>query len=337
MKRWILPPDATDASGLVLEDADIPEPGPGEVRIKVEAASINFRDQLILTGWYGRTEGRRLIPLSDATGTVDAVGHDADHSWAVGDRVTNTGVRGWEDGIPVEDLGLGLGSLDVDGVLAEYVVLPADQLARAPRNLDSAEASTLPIAGGTAWNAMFGDHPIGKGGSMVTLGTGGVALFAVQLGVAAGADVHVVVRRGDHVRKLRDMGVASVINSVDSPDWAAEVGSSIGSVRKVVDTVGMGVLPQAMEAVGKMGEIASVGLFEVDPKPLGRSLLAKQITVRGVAGASRRMHRDLVEFIETHDLHPVVHQRYDFADAPSAYRAQAAPGIFGKVVIEVSR
>lgn len=335
MKRWILPAGVTEASGLVLEDADVPEPGRGEVRIKVEAASINYRDQLILTSWYGRTEGRNLIPLSDVAGTIDAVGEDAD-TWAVGDRVTNTGVRGWEDGVPVDDLGLGLGALDLDGVLAQYIVLPADHLARAPRNLDSAEASTLPIAGGTAWNAMFGDHPIGKGGSMLTLGTGGVAMFAVQLCIAVGADAHVVVRRSDHVEKLRAMGVASVINSVDTPDWAAEVARGTGGVRKVVDTVGVGLLPQAMEAVGKTGEVASVGLFELDTKPLSRSLLAKQINVRGVAGASRRMHRDLVEFIETRDLRPIIHQRYEFEDAPSAYRAQAASGIFGKIVIEVS-
>ncbi|WP_078612887.1 NAD(P)-dependent alcohol dehydrogenase [Streptomyces canus] len=334
MKRWMLPAGVTEASGLVLENADMPEPGRGEVRIKVEAASINYRDQLILTNWYGRTEGRNLIPLSDVAGTIDAVGEDAD-AWAVGDRVTNTGVRGWEDGIPVDDFGLGLGALDLDGVLAEYVVLPADHLARAPQNLDSAEASTLPIAGGTAWNAMFGDHPIAKGGSMLTLGTGGVALFAVQLCLALGADAHVVLRRRDHMEKLRAMGVASVLNSLDTPDWAAEVARSTGGVRKVVDTVGVGLLPQAMEAVGKTGEVASVGLFELDNKPLSRSLLAKQINLRGVAGASRRMHRDLVEFIETRDLHPIIHQRYAFEDAPAAYRAQAASGIYGKIVIEI--
>ncbi|PSM40397.1 NAD(P)-dependent alcohol dehydrogenase [Streptomyces dioscori] len=334
MKRWILPAGVIEASGLVLEEANVPEPGRGEVRIKVEAASINYRDQLILTNWYGRTEGRNLIPLSDVAGTVDAIGEGAD-AWAVGDRVTNTGVRGWEDGVPVDDLGLGLGALDLDGVLAEYIVLPADHLARAPQNLDAAEASTLPIAGGTAWNAMFADHPIGKGGSMLTLGTGGVALFAVQLCVAVGADAHVVVRRSDHVEKLRDMGVVDVVNSVNTPDWAAEVARSTGGVRKVVDTLGMGILPQAMEAVGKTGEIASVGLFELDTKPLSRSLLAKQINLRGVAGASRRMHHNMVEFIENRDLHPIIHQRYEFGDVPAAYLAQAASGIFGKIVIEM--
>ncbi|ADB50509.1 alcohol dehydrogenase catalytic domain-containing protein [Conexibacter woesei] len=232
MKRWLLPADAAGVDGLVREDdAPLPQPGPGEVRVRVRAVSINFRDQLILAGPFGRLPGRTIVPLSDLAGDVDALGEGVE-GFALGDAVTNVHFADWVDGTPPPDgTGLGLGALHEDGVLAEYVVLPAARLTPAPANLDAAEAATLPVAGVTAWNA----------------------------------------------------------------------------------------------------------LFDTDGKPFDpNSLLVKQATIRGISVGSHRMHRDLVGFVEAHDLHPNIDRRFAFDDAPAAYRAQVDRDVFGKILIDLS-
>lgn len=336
MKRWMLPADATDAAKLVLDEVPVPEPGPGEVRILVRAISMNYRDQLVLKGPFGRLPGRDLVPLSDVAGEIDAVGPQVE-SWSVGDRVTNLHVLGWTDGRPPAAMGLGLGALDEDGVLAEYVVLPADRVMRAPANLDHAGAATLPVAALTAWNAVFGDHPLSTGSTVLVIGSGGVSLSALQLARAAGARIYATVRDDAKGDALVRLGAEGYVNSLAVPDWGRAVFALSGGVDKVVDSVGASILPQALAALAPGGEVATLGLFEMSGEPLdGYALLGKQARVRGVAVGSKAMHRDLVSYVETHDIHPVIDCRIDFLDSPAAYAAQTSAGLFGKVVIELS-
>ena len=179
MQRWILGPDVTEAGGLLLEDAAMPEPGPGEIRVRVQAASLNARDLMILAGPFGRLPGRAVVPGSDVAGRIDKVGSGVE-GWAIDDRVVDLHFRGWVSGPPLPGLKLGLGALDEDGVLAEFIVLPADRIGRVPVALTDAEAATLPCAAVTAWNALHGDHPITAGSRVLILGTGSVSLFALQ-------------------------------------------------------------------------------------------------------------------------------------------------------------
>jgi NADPH:quinone reductase-like Zn-dependent oxidoreductase len=335
MERWVIPAGATDAAAIEREQVPIPLPGPGQVRVRVRAVSINARDQLVLKGWFGRLPDRNLVPMSDVAGEVDALGADVTR-WAVGDRVTNLHFADWDDGPAPADLGLGLGALDEDGVLAEYVVLAADRLARAPRTLDFAEAATLPVAGVTAWNAVAARNPAVPGGRVMIIGSGGVALFALQLAQAAGAAVFAAVRQDAKGERLRSLGAAGFVNTASTPDWGAAVHALSGGVDKAVDTVGAGSVNQSIAALRGGGEVALVGLFEPDGVPLDAfSLMAKTASVRGVAVGSGRMHRDLVEAIDRHGIRPVIDLRLPFAEAPSAFRAQASADIFGKVVIEV--
>ncbi|MEV7030102.1 NAD(P)-dependent alcohol dehydrogenase [Streptomyces sp. NPDC093272] len=335
MKRWVLPADVTDAAGLFMEEVPVPVPGPGEVRIRVRAISTNYRDHLILKGPFGRLPQRDLVPLSDVAGEIDAVGSQVE-GWRTGDRVTNLHVLDWADGRPPAVMGLGLGALHEDGVLAEYVVLPAGRVMRAPARLDHVEAATLPVAALTAWNALFGDHPVTADSTVVIIGSGGVALFALQLARAAGARVYAVVRRAAAGDALVRLGAAGYVNSLTTPDWGQEVFARSGGVDKVVDSVGVSLLPQALAALAPGGEIATLGLFDVVGAPVdGYALLGKQARIRGVAVGSAAMHRDLVRYVETHGIRPVIDRRFGFLDAPAAYKAQGAGGLFGKVVIEV--
>ncbi|WP_234329531.1 MULTISPECIES: zinc-dependent alcohol dehydrogenase family protein [unclassified Streptomyces] len=335
MKRWILPADATDAAKLVLDETPVPVPGPGEVRIRVRAVSMNYRDQLILKGPFGRLPARDLVPLSDVAGEIDAVGPQV-RGWSVGDRVTNLHVLDWSDGRPPAAMGLGLGALHEDGVLAEYVVLPGRRVMRAPANLDLPEAATLPVAALTAWNALYGDHPITADSTVLIIGSGGVALWALQFARAVGARVYATVRNNAAGDALVRLGAAGYVNSMTGHDWGDAIFALSGGVDKVVDSVGVSILSQALAALAPGGEIATLGLFDATGGPLdGYALLGKQARIRGVAVGSEAMHRDLVRHVETHDIHPVIDRRIDFLDAPAAYAAQSAGGLFGKVVIEL--
>ena len=177
MRRWILKAGTTDLDGLVLEDAPILEPKAGEVRIRIHAVSLNYRDQIVLNGEFGTRLDRDLVPNSGGAGEIDAVGERVT-TWAVGDRVTGL-YFAWLSGTPSSAYSFGLGSLNEDGMLAKYVVLPVDRVVRAPASLDYAEAATLPCAALTAWNAIYGEHSVQPDSKVLVLGSGGVSLFAM--------------------------------------------------------------------------------------------------------------------------------------------------------------
>lgn len=150
MRRWILKAGTTGLGGMVLEDAPMPEPKAGEVRIRIHAVSLNYRDQIVLNGEFGTRRDRDLVPNSDGAGEIDAIG-DGVTTWAIGDRVTGL-YFAWLQGTPSSEYTFGLGSLNEDGMLTKYVVLPVDRVVRAPVTLDYAEAATLCSADGVECN-----------------------------------------------------------------------------------------------------------------------------------------------------------------------------------------
>ena len=335
MKQWFLPAGVTDADGLQQREVPVPEPAAGEVRVRVRAVSINARDSLILAGPFGRIDGHDLVPLSDVAGEVDAVGGGVTE-WSIGDTVTDLHFT-WADGPAPDDRGgLGIGALEDDGVLAEYVVLKADRVIRTPRNLSLPEASTLPVAGVTAWNATIARLSVEPGDWMVVIGSGGVSLFALQIASALGARVIAMGRRDDQGDRLIELGAEEFVNSTTTAEWAGEVKRRTGGAAKVVNTIGMKAVNDCLPALRGGGEVAVVGLRETDSVALDSNvMLAGELVVRGVSVGSNRMHRDLVDFIEYHDLHPVIDRIFDFDDAPEAFRAQGGSGTFGKFVIQV--
>jgi NADPH:quinone reductase-like Zn-dependent oxidoreductase len=326
MKQWVLPADAHTADALELRKVPVPEPGAGQVRIRVRAVSVNGRDHMILRGPFGRIPGRELVPLSDVAGIVDAVGTGV-RQFAVGDSVTNLH---WEDG-PVPRAPLGLGALDTPGVLSTFVVLPENQVAHAPAHLDHHESATVPVAGLTAWNALFGDHPLVAGQKVASIGTGGVAIYTMQLALAAGAEYFGVVRRPDLSPLLSELGANGV---VDVDPWSAKLKELTGGVHKIVDTVGSRTLGQSLASLAWQGEVALVGLFIQESWPVDPMLFfTSGGSLRGVAVGTAAQHRDLVTFLEQHRIHPVIDSVHDFGDAPKALTARSA--MVGKTVITV--
>ncbi|MBL7255848.1 zinc-dependent alcohol dehydrogenase family protein [Paractinoplanes lichenicola] len=336
MRKWVLQPGVLGLDALsLIDDADVPEPGPGQVRVAVRAASVNYRDQIIINGEYGQTIATPTIPLSDASGVIDAVGPDV-YGWKLGDRVISVYFDGWVDGPPTGGMGFGLGAPGEDGVLAEYIVLDADRVAAMPASLDFAQAATLTCAGLTAWTALFEEHPVTADQTVLTLGTGGVAIFAVQLARAMGAKVLATTSREEKVDRLTELGAAQVFNYRTDPAWGQSVAAA-GGADKVVNAAGGGALAQSVFAVNPGGEIAVMGLFSGgDEPPALPVLMAKGASIRGTAvGGSAALNR-LGAFIDAHGIKPVVQHTYAFTDARAAYAAQAGRDVFGKIVIETA-
>ncbi len=332
MKRWLLKADRTNLDGLVVEDVPIPEPGPDEVRVRVHAVSLNQRDLITLVSPFFRTPGRDLIPVADGAGVIDAAGPNVT-GWAVGDRVMSIYFRDRPNGPPTPTMGTGPGSGAEDGMLAEHVVLRADRIVKAPDSLTLEEAATIPCAGVTAWSALQVAHPVGPGASVLTLGTGGVSLFAVVLARTLGAQVFATTSRDDKKAALAALGVTGVVNYVDTPLWGQAVFDLSGGVDKVVNAAGLGSVNQSMVALKPAGEVAVMGLFTQGDALDPMQIMAKAVSIRGVAVGSTADQRDLSAFIDAHGIKPPIGARFAFGDARKAFEALKSAEAFGKIVI----
>ncbi len=339
MKRWIVKAGSTSLDGLVREDVATPEPGPGEVRVKVRAVSLNRRDHLLLTGAFQVAE-QDFVPVSDGAGEIDALGAGVE-GWSFGERVSGAYFPGWKDGPPVENMGWGLGSPGQNGLLAEYAILPADRLTRTPRTLSFDEAATLPCAALTAWTALNGDRPytdpVKPGDKVLVTGTGGVSLFALLLAKAAGASV--IATTGDDAKsdKVTALGGSGVVNYRDVANWGEVARERFGAFDRVVDAAGPGALDQSIAALAAGGEVALMGLYEfADKSPDFIALMMKGGSIRGTSVGSAAAYRDLAAFIDAHEIKPPIARTFAFDDAKAAYRAANAGEDFGKIVIKLT-
>ena len=337
MKLWTM--DAVGRTYLQLATAPIPQPGHGEVLVKVAAVSLNYRDKLVIDTGLGLDLAFPFTPGTDMAGTVEAIGPGV-HRFAPGDRVISVFAANWIDGHPtgsVATASLGTKSGHYGGVLAEYIVLPAERLTLAQRVLDSAEASTLPIAALTAWYALVERAHIKAGDSVLVQGTGGVALFGLQIAKAHGARVIVTSGSVEKLAKAKALGADDGIDRL-AEDWVASALRLTDGrgIDHILELVGGTNFARSLEAVAVGGRISFIGLLEGTEFSgsfvhLGR----KGITVEGIAVGHRRAQEDLVRAIDTIKLKPVIDSRFAFSDLPGAL-GRLDHGPFGKIVIEVA-
>ena len=329
MKAYHVIKGSTDISGLRQVELDTPRPGPHQVLVRLRAASLNFRDLAIVNGKYVRGPiDRDTVPLSDGAGEVEAVG-DAVSAFRPGDRVVAT----FAQGTPPEALGAPL-----DGTLREYALFDPAGLLRIPDHLSFEAAATLPCAGVTAWNALMCGKPLRAGETVLTLGTGGVSMFALQLAKVAGARVIITSSSDEKLDRARALGAELLINYVTTPEWAAEVLRLTGGhgADHVVETAAFGTLPQSYQAVAPGGEIALVGVLtrasgDLSPHPL----MFKGSTLRGLFVGGREHFEGLLRAIDVNRLEPVIDRVFEFDAAAEAYAYLKARRHVGKVVIRV--
>lgn len=335
-RAWMLPAGCQSAADLHLVQQPIAAPGPGEVRIRVLACSINYRDQLIARGaYFGGPLTAAGTPLSDGAGVIDAVGEGVT-GLQPGDRVAGTFFQDWLSGPPTPLMGDALGAPPAAGMLADTVILPERGVVPIAHSLSFAEAATLPCAGVTAWNALFcGIRPLQPGASVLLIGTGGVSVLALQLAKAAGARVIATSSSDAKLERMRALGADMTINYRAEPEWgrkAAELAGG-GGVDHVVEVGGPGTLAQSMLAVGFGGEIALIGVLSMagDTNPM--PMMVKGASLRGIFVGSADMARELNAFVDRHGIKPAIGKVFAFEDAPAAYAWQASPDLFGKTVI----
>lgn len=335
MRSWVLPAGCQSVDEMALHETPVPQPGTGEVLIRVRACSLNYRDQLIPQGrYFGGTIMTPTVPLSDGVGLITAVGGGVS-DLKIGDRVAGTFFQGWQDGPPTATTGEALGAPPAKGMLSDYVVLPASGVVRVAATLSDAEAATLPCAGVTAWNALrCGLRPVVAGQSVLVMGTGGVSLLALQIAKAAGAWVVGTSSSDAKLDRLQALGADAVVNYRTEADWGAKAAALAGGgVDHVVEVGGVGTLAQSMQAVGFGGEIALIGVLAMQGDGNPMPLMMKGASLRGIFVGSAAMANDLNNFIDSHQVKPVVDRTFDFVDAKAAYAYQASPDLFGKVVI----
>ena len=335
MRAWQLPAGCTSVEQLALVELPRPDPAPGEVLIRVRAASLNYRDQAIAAGrYFGSAIKAAGAPLSDGAGVVEAVGGGV-RSLHAGDRVAGTFFQGWLDGPPMAVKGDALGCPPAKGMLAEYVTLPETGVVKLAGTLSFEEAATLPCAGVTAWNAlMTGVRPLERGQSVLLIGTGGVSLLALRIAKAAGARVVATSSSDAKLTRARKLGADATLNYRSEPQWGAKAAELAGgTIHHVVEVGGLGTLAQSMQAVGFGGEIALIGVLSMQGDTNPMALMIKGASLRGIFVGSAAMARDLNAFVDTHQLKPVVDRVFDFAAAKAAYAYQSSAELFGKVVI----
>lgn len=323
--------------GLKLVEVDDPRPQRGQVVVRLRAASLNYRDLMIATGRYARATLRPgLIPLSDGAGEVVAVGPDVTR-FQVGDRVAGTFHQAWIGGeVSDEVAGSALGG-DLDGVLSELRVFEQDGLVRLPEHLSFEEGATLPCAALTAWNALFEGRAVRPGDVVLTLGTGGVSMFALQLARAAGARVIVTSSSDEKLERARQLGAAELINYRRTPAWDEEALRLTGGrgVDHVVDLGGAGTLERSLRAARRGGSVSVIGVLTgagtIDPMVV----LARSLVVRGIYVGSREMFEAMNRAITAAGLRPVIDRTFPFEGALDAYRHLEAARHVGKVVIRI--
>lgn len=321
---------------LKLVNLPDPAPGPGEVVIAVRACSLNYRDSLLLKGGYPRNRTYPVIPLSDGAGEVVAIGAGVTR-FQVGDRVAANFMRDWISG-PINERAL-LSSLGggIDGMLAERVCLPETSVVAIPTHLSWEEASTLPCAALTAWNALTSANTK-AGDTVLVLGTGGVSIFALQLARAFGARVIATSGSDDKAAKAKALGADAVINYRQNPEWHGEVRKLTGGagVDLVLEVGGPGTFERSIKSTRVGGTIALIGLLDAGTEPPNIiPLLLNAQKVHGIYVGSVAMFEAMNRAITVNQIRPVIDRVFPFSEARQAYEHLISQKHLGKIVIRV--
>ncbi len=333
--RWT----SGDKPSLELHDEAMPSPGPHEVVVRVHAASLNFRDQAILDGAYGGPTKPKGVPLSDGAGEVIAVGHAVQRT-KVGDRVSASCCQHWISGPSLPEYHANSLGMTTDGWLAEAILLHENAIVQLPNYMSYIEAASLPCAAVTAWTALNLSSPLQAGDTVLVQGTGGVALFSLQIAKMFGAKVLAITSSDAKAERLQALGAAAVVNYRSYPDWDKQILALTDGqgVDKTIDIAGEKTIVQSAAATRNGGSISLVGFtsgFGGGLPPI--NILAKSLHVAGTSIGSRAHFEALLRAMALHEVHPVLDQVFPFAEYEAAYQHLKSGDHIGKVVIDFAQ
>ena len=334
MKKYIIKPGEKGIGALHVQEMASRQLKPYEVSVRVHAVSLNYRDLINVN----RGVKQELIPLSDGAGEVEAVGSEVT-GFKAGDRVVGLFFPLWQSGdIDAAKFSTARGGTPTDGMLARYVYGPANSFLKFPAHLSYEEASTLPCAGLTAWNALMVQGALKPGETIVIMGTGGVALFALQLSKNIGARVILLSSTDEKLEKARQMGADDLINYAETPNWEGAVleKTSQTGADLILELGGGGTLARSLESAKINGRISLVGVLtgfdgQVNPLPI----LRKSLSVKGIYVGSCDMQKQFHAALEQNRIHPVIDRIFKFDEVKEAYEYLQSGQHFGKIVIQL--
>ena len=317
--------------------AELPEPvaGPGQVVFKLRAASLNFRDLLMVEGRYNPRQPLPLIPLSDGVGEVTAIGAGVSRV-KVGDKIAGNFSQKWISGEPARaKLSASLGG-PIDGMLAESRVLDQEGVVHVPEHLTDEEAATLPCAGLTAWNALINTGRLKPGEVVLLQGTGGVSIFALQFAKAAGARVIITSSSDEKLERTKALGADEVINYKTTAEWdkrAKELTAGVGADH-IIEVGGAGTFNKSLRAIRIGGRISVIGNLSGNVTEVNLiSILMQNICVQGMLVGNRDGFEAMNRAIALHRIRPVIDRVFSFEEAPEAFKYMSSGSHFGKICI----
>lgn len=333
MRVWQISNFGIDS--LELVDRTTPQPGPGEVLVRIHAVSVNYRDLMMVKGLYNPKMKLPRIPCSDGAGEVEALGEGVTR-WKRGERVCGTFFQNWQDGLPTPAKVKGALGGDIDGMLAEYVVLKEMGLVHIPEHLSFEEAATLPCAALTAWNALrAGD--VKQGSTVLMQGTGGVSIFALQFAKLKGARVLGISSSDAKLQRACSLGLDEALDYGETSEWDRWVVEKTGGegVDLVVEVGGVGTLPRSLRAVKMGGTIAQIGVLSAPAEPIQiPMILHKQVHIRGIYVGSRENFEEMNKAIAAARLKPVC-ESHPWTEAKQVFKEMESATHFGKLVLTV--
>jgi NADPH:quinone reductase-like Zn-dependent oxidoreductase len=338
MRAYQLPKGGAGIESLAKVDLPEPKPQHRQVKVKVAACSLNFRDLGIVRGTYRMPVRDKVVPLSDGAGEVVEIGEGVTRV-KVGDKVASCFFQRWVGGEPSQTVQASALGGAIDGMLAEYVVLEEDGLVKIPEHLSVVEGATLPCAAVTAWHAMMAHAKLIAGQSVLLQGTGGVSIFALQFAHAMGVTAIITSSSDDKLARAKKLGAAHTINYKTTPDWEKAAVAFTGSrgVDHVVEVGGAGTLARSFGAIRIGGKISMIGGLSGAATELNPGLImARRANIQGISVGSTEMFEAMNAAISANAIKPVIDREFGFDEAQAAYQHMASGAHFGKIVIRVS-
>ncbi|RQO65903.1 NAD(P)-dependent alcohol dehydrogenase [Pedobacter sp. KBW06] len=324
---------------LIVNELESPSPLDHEVLVRIKAVSLNYLDTIIARGSFSNELNFPYIPASDGSGIVESVGKNVTR-WKTGDRVAIQYVQKWTKGnIDKESNSIRV-AWQTPGVMAEYVCIPEYGLVKAPDNLSFEETATLPIAALTAWHGLINQANLQLGQTVLTQGTGGVSLFALQIAKAAGARVIATTSSDEKAGRLKAIGADEIINYAQNPDWHQEVLSLTNGegVDITLDIAGTKTIEQSLLSIKENGFVGTAGFISGTELPLDihrHKINMSFLRIQGLAVGSAESFSALNRAIELTNLHPIIDEVFTIDQVKDAYRKLEEGRHFGKIVISI--
>ncbi len=322
---------------LNVTQAQTVEPGQGQVRLRVEAVSLNRRDLLMVQGVYNPKQDLPSVPCSDGAGIADAIGPGCKRI-KKGDRVVLHMMPLWLAGEPSSlKLSEAMGGASGDGTLEQIIIVPETALLPIPDAMSFEAASTLPCAALTAWSAIVTLGNTQPGDTVLIQGTGGVSLFALQFARMSGAHVVATTSSSEREKRLKALGADATVNYRTDKDWArnARALSPTGRLDLIVDVGGGGTLDASLRVIRPGGTIALIGVLDGARAEINLPLaVMRQVRLQGVTVGSRETFEAMLRAITVHGIDPVIDTRYTFANLHAAFARMDANAHVGKIIVE---